>query len=241
MGTPYSAVVFDFFGTLTRAMSRGPAHDRAALALGCDPAAFAGILDRTYRSRASGRYGDLPTTFRRIAEQLGRSPTSVQVAEAVRLKVRAIRDGIVLRTDAVRTLWTLRQAGLRTGLVSDCTAELPSLMGTLPVAGLLDTTVYSVQLGVTKPDPTLFLTACRTLGVHPRQCLYVGDGGSRELSGARAVGMTAVRLAAADLADHLVFDPDPDWTGASVPELSAVVDLALAAGEAPARRDVPGR
>jgi putative hydrolase of the HAD superfamily len=237
MGTPaYGAVIFDFFGTLTTAMTRGPAHDRAALALGCDPVAFADVLDRTYPLRASGRYGDLPTTLRRIARQLGRSPSPGQVAAAVGLKVQALQEGISLRPDAFRTLWTIQEAGLLTGLVSDCTQELPALVADLPIAPLLDTTVYSVQMGVTKPDPILFLTASRRLGVHPRQCLYVGDGGGRELSGARAVGMTAVRLAAPDLAGHLVFDREPDWGGASVPKLESVVDLALVS---PAPRDVP--
>jgi putative hydrolase of the HAD superfamily len=229
MDTPaYSAVIFDFFGTLTKAMGRGPAHDRSALALGCEPAAFADRLNRTYRSRASGHYGDLPTTFRRIAGELGHSPSPAQVTEAVRLKVLAIRDGISLRPDAIRTLWTLRKAGLRIGLISDCTHELPDLVATLPVAQLIDAAVYSIELRATKPHPKLYQTVCRRLFVHPRQCLYIGDGGGRELSGAQAVGMTAVRLDAPDLAGHLVFNREPDWTGASVPALAAVIDLALA-------------
>ena len=53
----------------------------------------------------------------------------------------------------------------------------------------------------------------------------MGDGGSRELTGAAAVGMTPVRLNAPDLADHLVFNRDDDFAGLSVPSLSAVVDL----------------
>jgi putative hydrolase of the HAD superfamily len=228
----YRAVVFDFFGTLTGAMKRGPAHDQAARALGCDPAAFADMLDRTYQARASGRYGDAGAGFYRIARQLGRSPGPRQVAEAVHLTTGALRDGIRLRPDAVRTLWRLREAGLLTGLVSDCTHDLPPLVPSMPIAGLLDATVYSVHLGVTKPHPALFHTVCRRLDVLPEQCLYVGDGGGRELSGARSIGMTAVRLAAPDLAEHLVFDREPSWAGASVTSLSAAADLALA-GHAP--------
>ncbi len=113
-------------------------------------------------------------------------------------------------------------------MVSDCTSDLPALLPSLPIAGLLDATVYSVHLGVTKPHPALFQTACLRLGVAAEQCLYVGDGGGRELSGARSVGMTAVRLAAPDLAGHLVFDREPNWAGMSVSSLAAAADLALA-------------
>lgn len=229
MSIGYQAVVFDFFGTLSQAMKRGPAHEQAARALGCDPTAFTDMLDRTYQARASGRYGDPGMGLYRIARHLGGSPRPGQVAEALHLTTLAMRDGIRLRPDAVRTLWRLRNAGLRTGLVSDCTHDLPALLPRMPIAELLDATVYSVHLGVTKPHPALFETVCHRLGVAPQQCLYVGDGGGRELSGARSVGMTAVRLAAPDLTGHLVFDREPDWGGASVTSLSAAADLALAA------------
>jgi putative hydrolase of the HAD superfamily len=227
MSTEYLAVVFDFFGTLSKAMARGPAHDQAARALGCDPVAFTDMLDRTYQARASGRYGDAGTGLYRIARHLGRSPAPGQVAEALHLTAGALRDSIRLRPDAVSTLWRLRKAGLRIGLVSDCTHDLPALLPAMPIAELLDATVYSVHLGVTKPHPALFQTVCHRLGVRPEQCVYVGDGGGRELSGARSVGMTAVRLAAPDLVSHLVFDREPDWDGATVASLSAAADLAL--------------
>jgi putative hydrolase of the HAD superfamily len=225
--TGYRAVIFDFFGTLTTAMTRGPAHDLAAVALGCEPGAFAAQLDRTYPVRASGQFGDAGTAMWRIARRLGSSPGPAQVTEAVRLKTAAIRAGIRIRPDAVGTLTRLRDAGLRTGLISDCTEELPELMAELPVASLLDAMVFSVEQGVTKPHPRLFLTACRLLGVSPHQCFYVGDGGGRELSGARATGMTAIRLAAPDLAGHLVFDREAEWTGASVESLTDLLDVAL--------------
>jgi putative hydrolase of the HAD superfamily len=38
--------------------------------------------------------------------------------------------------------------------------------------------------------------------------------------------MTAVRLAAPDLADHLVFGADEDWHGLAVPTLGQAVALA---------------
>lgn len=40
-----------------------------------------------------------------------------------------------------------------------------------------------------KPDPAIYLLACRRLGVAPEDCVFVGDGGDRELEGAAAVGM----------------------------------------------------
>jgi putative hydrolase of the HAD superfamily len=140
-------------------------------------------------------------------------------------RINALRADTVLRPDAVSTLTALKERGLATALVSDCTHELPAFLPGLPVAGLLDARVFSVELGVCKPDPAIYLAACEQLGVHPEECLYVGDGGSHELTGAEAVGMTAVRLAAPDLADHLVFDRDTDFTGPAVASLTDLLDF----------------
>jgi putative hydrolase of the HAD superfamily len=106
-----------------------------------------------------------------------------------------------------------RKSGLLTGVISDCGPELPRYLPTLPIAGLLDACVHSIEVGVCKPDPEIYRIACRRLDVVPAQCLYIRDGGSQELSGARAVGMTAVRLAAPDLAGHLKFNSEQSWTG----------------------------
>src|ERR1700759_1980483 len=204
----YRAVVFDFFGTLTRSVQRGPQHAEIARSLGADPDAVRGVLDRTFRARAVGRYGDAAATLRWVIEQAsGRPPPAqrpaggtaaapprqAQVRAGVPARINALKADTRLRGDAVSALSAIRRRGLRTAVISDCTHELPAFLPSLPVGPLLDAKIYSVRLGVCKPDPRIYLAACRELDVEPGECLYVGDGGSHELSGAAAVGMTPVR------------------------------------------------
>ena len=222
----YRAVVFDFFGTLTRSVRRGPQHADIARALGCDPDVVAGILNRTFRTRARGVFGSAEATLRWVTEQAGGRPRSEQLAAAMPARIDALRADTVLRAEAVGTLAALKEHGFATGLISDCTHELPAFLPRLPVAALLDAQIFSIEQGVCKPDPRIYLAACVQLGVAPQECLYVGDGGSRELTGAEAVGMTAVRLAAPDLADHLVFDHDTGFHGRSITDLTEVLELA---------------
>ncbi len=221
----YRAVVFDFFGTLTRSVQRGPQHAEIARALGADPEAMLGVLDRTFRARAVGRYGSAESTLRWVIEQAGGRPRTAQLRAGVPARVSALRADTRLRDDAVSTLTAVKRRGLATALISDCTHELPAFLPGLPVAPLLDAKIYSVRLGVCKPDPRIYLAACAELGVEPEDCLYVGDGGSHELSGAAAVGMTPVRLAAPDLVNHLVFDPDTEFVGRTIRTLSDVIGL----------------
>jgi putative hydrolase of the HAD superfamily len=221
----YRAVLFDFFGTLTESIQRGPQHAAIARSLGCEPEALTAVLDWSFHARALGLFGSAEATLRWVSEQAGGQPSTAQLCAAFTARVAALRTDTRLRPDAVATLRALRQRGVWTAVVSDCTHELPVFLPLLPVAPLLDAKVYSVQVGRCKPDPIMYLTACWELGVQPEECLYVGDGGSRELTGATEAGLTAVRLDAPDLRDHLVFDADETFSGTRVETLMEVVDL----------------
>ncbi len=225
----FQAVLFDFFGTLTCSAPRGAAHRAAADLLGCPPEVFVDVLDRTFYQRATGRLGTAEATLRWVCEQAGVRPSEEALRSAVAARHRAVRADIRLRAEAVPTLVALRRRGLRTGLVSDCTHELPAYLPRLPIDPLLDVRVLSVQVGRCKPDPELYRAACHHLAVEPAACLYVGDGDSQELTGAERAGMTAVRLASPDLTDHLVFNPDATWVGPELECLSEVVALVDAA------------
>ncbi|HZN19213.1 MAG TPA: HAD-IA family hydrolase [Micromonosporaceae bacterium] len=219
----YRAVLFDFFGTLTQAVQRGRAHTKIARSLGCDPAAFIDVLDRTFYLRAQGRLGTAEATLRWVCAQLDVHPSDEQLRRACAARVDAVRTDTRLRPDAVNALWALRRRGVSTAVVSDCGHELPAFLPELPVYPLLDRTVFSVHVGECKPHPAMYLTACAELDVPPAQCLYVGDGGSGELSGAAEAGMTVLRMDPPDLAHHLVFQTDLRWHGPAVRSLLQVV------------------
>ena len=114
----------------------------------------------------------------------------------MRLRLEFERPHIVPRPSTFATLRSIKSLGLKTCVVSDCSPELPQLWNATPFAPLFDATVFSCDVGVRKPNPKIYLEACRRLGVNPPECLFVGDGGSSELTGAAALGMRAILLAA---------------------------------------------
>jgi putative hydrolase of the HAD superfamily len=230
LGAGVRAVLFDFVGTLTRAYQRGPGHTWLARLIKSDPRDYLELLDRSYPQRVRGEYGDLVSSVRWLASQLGTTLSPRQLTHAVQARVDSTRADIRLRTEAVPTLSRLRESGVAIGLISDCTHEIPMIIAEMPIADLIHASVYSVDIGAAKPEPIMFTTAANILGVPPTDCLYVGDGGGRELSGARAVGMRAVRLAAPDLDHHLRFDPDPD---SGVPSIDSLGDIPGLLGEGP--------
>jgi putative hydrolase of the HAD superfamily len=127
-----------------------------------------------------------------------------------------------LRPEAPTVIGLLRDRGLRIGLVSDCTSELPDAWSRLPLAGLVDAPVFSCLERTRKPDPRLFHAVADRLPADPVACLYVGDGGGRELTGASGIGMRAVLLAGPDWHDHRDHRTEADWAG---PRISSLLEL----------------
>jgi putative hydrolase of the HAD superfamily len=225
-------VLFDYFGTLTRAVRQGPVHTRMSRHLGCEPDEWLDLMARTFYPRAGGRLGEPIDVLYDLAALLGARPGRPALRRVHAERVAAIGADGPLRPDAVPVLRAVRRRGLRIAVVSDCWYELPLLLPHLPVYPLLDARVYSVDVGRCKPHPAMYLAACERLDVAPQDCLYVGDGGSRELTGALAVGMVPIRLAAPDLVDHLTFRADHEFRGLSITSLSDLLPLvdALLAG-----------
>lgn len=217
------AVVFDFYGTLTPAASDATWVRHAAAvadALGVPAASMVAVLDESFPERISGALGDTEQTLRTLAARMGAQPTPGQIETAARVRQRHQTSLFTPRPEAVPVIGGLRARGLRIGLVSDCTAELPAAWPALALSALVDAAVFSCLEGTRKPDPRLFQAVAGRLGVSPAECLYVGDGGGRELTGASGVGMRAVLLAGPDWHRHGAVEREADWSGQRISSLT---------------------
>ncbi|GAB3869398.1 HAD family hydrolase [Dactylosporangium cerinum] len=235
----FSAVLFDYFNTCTTAVVRGDGHRQTAEVLGVDPDAWLALLDRTFDDRAKGAYGSVLTGLRALCAELGVQPTPARLRTAADLRVASLQQDAPPRPEAEPVLRLLRDRGVRTAVVSDCWFELPSVLPGTPLGRLFDVGVYSSQVGQAKPHPAMYRTACERLGVHPEACLYVGDGGGHELTGARRFGLTAVQLDAPDLGGHLTFHADLDWDGARITSLDQIPELVAGRMPLPATVGAP--
>jgi putative hydrolase of the HAD superfamily len=220
-----SAVIFDFFGTLTPGTPAGVWREQAAqvaAALGVDEQALFGAFHDSFGERVTGALGDLPQTMRALAGRLGLQPTPARLAAACRVRRQAQRELFTLRPDAIGVIEWLRGRGRKIGVLSDCTIELPEHWPELPISAVVDTAVFSCTAGFRKPDQRLFSLVTQGLAVDPGDCVYVGDGGGHELSGAREAGMRAVLLADDDWHASAAGEREEGWDGPRISSLSAL-------------------
>jgi putative hydrolase of the HAD superfamily len=113
-------------------------------------------------------------------------------AEVLRLRTGFTRAALVPHEGALETLEELGRRGYRRGLISVCSSDVEELWDETPFGAHLDTVVLSCSVGLSKPDPRIYLLAAERLGVAPEECLFVGDGANDELAGAERVGMKSV-------------------------------------------------
>lgn len=188
------AVLFDLFHTLVSLEVSQPPGPSVSTILG---------VDRDTWWRAWSESSDDYVLGRTVLE--GTLPARARVANPA-VTGEQIRQALLARPDRFRHVLThvepetlagltqLRTQNRRLGLVSNCGKDEIASWPDSPLAPCFDTVVFSCDVGLAKPDPAIYRLAATRLGVEPAECLFVGDGGSDELVGARAAGMTPVLL-----------------------------------------------
>lgn len=226
----YNAVIFDFFGTLVP-IYKVNAHNEllSEMAALLDiPSNF--FIDRwlnTFKERVTGKYPDVYSNIKKICIEFGVFPTNEQYDLAIEMRHKFTKNHIRPKRAVIRTLSRIKESGFGLGLITDCSSELPSIWKETEFAPYFDVTMFSCMEGTKKPDPTIYKKACTLLNVSPGECLYIGDGGSNELTGAKNVGMMPV----------LIFDKDEqgdadahrvdgeEWGGAVIYSFNEVMEL----------------
>jgi hypothetical protein len=97
--------------------------------------------------------------------------------------------------------WRTLPPGLRRELAGETIADLVGASclqrDKLASSGLshyFDVVVVSGDLGVVKPDASIFIDACSRLGVQPADAIMIGDSRTRDIDGALGAGLRAVWL-----------------------------------------------
>ena len=225
----YPAVIFDLFGTLVNNLSH-PEHRvlsaKVASEVGVPSDDFMQLWQETAFERNTGIFPTCAASLDHICRRLGVEPDEDGIGRAVEQRMEYIRGLLEPRPGTLEVLGALRERGHKTGLISDCTHEVPILWPETPFAPLVDVPVFSCSAGLKKPDRRIYLLAADQLKVPPENCLFIGDGGSDELGGARDAGMHPMlfRLDGDSTEPHLL--DRERWDGPAIESIHDVLAIA---------------
>ena len=225
----YKAVIFDLFGTLIPSFSLQEYREKVrqmAAVLEVDPEEFWRQWTTTFRESLIGTFSSQEDRIIHIGRELGSRPDIARVKEAEQIIFKYEEETMLPRPEAPGVLAELKSMELKIGLISDCSPEAPLLWKGTSLAPYFDSTIFSCLAGMQKPDPGIYRLATEQLGVEARDCLYVGDGSSTELTGASRAGMHAVQIRVPGEDDPDVYRVNKEgWQGTIITSLKEVLDL----------------
>ena len=190
---------------------------------------LAAVMQRRMAELVGGDFHDRWNAYRDrynqpIRSALASAGVPAELIEDV-CAVRAdyVRESLVPRPGAIETLRTLRERGYLVGLITVCTEEVETQWASSEFAGLFDAEVFSSSVGMSKPDPRIYLHCCELLGVEPHEAVFVGDGANDELAGARRVGMEAILIHREG--EDPLWREVHEWDGPRVTSIPGVLDV----------------
>jgi putative hydrolase of the HAD superfamily len=185
---PVRAVIFDYGGVLRRdGRETYDAVDREqGLPRGSLWSAYHDIPE--YRRSREGAI-DRPTFRAAIRRALARLADDARAEAALAALERRVAELPAVEPDMRALLERLRRAGrVRLGMLSNASPGQRRMFDELGVSALFDDVVVSADVGLAKPDPSVFRLAAERLGVEPAACLMIDDQPGH-LPGAEAAGL----------------------------------------------------
>ena len=188
-------IIFDLFHTLTAHESGWSEHPPTCSLLGIDPGVWNRALLENSRWRLIGDERDAVNIIRRLAHGIDPGIPIAVIEDASQRRVIRFRHSLTnIPPENVETLRALRAAGYKLGLVSNADVIEVSGWSDSPLSGLFDAEFFSCHVGCAKPDREIYERCLQALDLQAEECWFVGDGGSNELEGARAIGLQTVLM-----------------------------------------------
>lgn len=197
IGQQVAAILFDFGGTLD---GTSPWKDRMfrlcrAEGVAVTPEEF----DTAFYRVDDALVGALPATLsldetvRRLVAGLD---TALDLSDAVADRIaRRFTDDTTAEVQSHIPLLSELSSRYDLGLVSNFYGNLSQVCDDLGLGAMFGVIVDSTAVGWTKPDPRIFTHALDALGLACGQATFVGDSPSRDMAGARGIGMDHIWLA----------------------------------------------
>jgi len=189
------AVVFDLFHTLVEVQPEEAGGKTTSEILGVDRNEWNRVLWEDTHDRLVGLERDPVAILRKVAIAIKPDISHELILQAAESRLKRFSNSLHDVPDSsLEALSGLKAADKRIGLISNADVTEVEAWPTSPLAPYFDSTIMSCDVGEKKPDPAIYELSLKELGLNAHEVVFVGDGGSHELKGAQAVGMTTVMM-----------------------------------------------
>jgi HAD superfamily hydrolase (TIGR01509 family) len=189
---PYDAVLLDLYDTIVWS-EWFRLRDAIAARIGNDMEAgrLQKAFEQTRPARGVGEFGSVEGDMAAVLRAAGVTYDATLVDELVELERAHLANGVHLYDDAFPALSSLRERGVKTALVSNCSHSTRPVVERLGLDIAFDRVILSYETRAMKPDPVIYRAALEQLGGVPaKRALFVDDQ-PQYCDGGSSIGLDA--------------------------------------------------
>jgi len=146
-----------------------------------------------YKKRALGKITDENEIIEEIINIMPYDVSQKQKEEILCLRQERMRQALQMVDDKIiKTITEIHNQSIKIGLISNADKMDRKSWEESPLSKVFDDAVFSCDVGFLKPDVAIYNLAMKRMHAKDGQAVFVGDGGSDELTGAKNAGMITV-------------------------------------------------
>jgi putative hydrolase of the HAD superfamily len=189
------ALIFDLFHTLTALESTWTTAPMTSEILGVSKEDWNSQLLEKSRDRLTGADKDPFQINKMMAHAIDPTIPEELIRKATSIRIKRFAGALInIPENTIGTLKALKANGKKIGLVSNADVSEIKAWPQSPISELFDSTIMSCYVGMVKPEANIYNLSLKQLGLQPNECIFIGDGGSNELKGAKSVGLNTIMI-----------------------------------------------
>ena len=189
----FKAIYFDLFFTLIVPAYENVNNEFDILNMPVDEWEQYAENDLLYRERALGLVKTEAEIIDKIVSLIPFEVSVLQKEQVLFAREKRMKAALnMVSKKILDALQKIKSMDIKLGLISNADCIDCKYWNQSPLFQYFDDAVFSCDVGLLKPDRQIYELAMERLNVSPEQCLFVGDGGSNELCGAKSAGMETV-------------------------------------------------
>lgn len=186
-------VFFDLFFTLITPKYNNGRNENDVLEISKEQWEECAEDNDLYLERAIGKEKNPQKIIEKIIEKSEIKANDKQIKEILELRKDRFQKSLTdVDYKILEVLSDIKKSGKRLCLISNADVIDVMYWNQSPLSNLFDDAVFSYKVGYVKPQSEIYQIGLDKMNTIPEKSIFIGDGGSDELRGAKRLGMKTI-------------------------------------------------
>ncbi|WP_160688064.1 HAD family hydrolase [Clostridium sp. C2-6-12] len=186
-------VFFDLFFTLITPKYNNGRNENNVLEISKEQWEECAEDNDLYLERAIGKEKNPQKIIEKIIEKSEIKASNKQIKEILELRKDRFQKSLTdVDYKILEVLLDIKKSGKRLCLISNADVIDVMYWNQSPLSNLFDDAVFSYKVGYVKPQSEIYQIGLGKMNTIPEKSVFIGDGGSDELRGAKRLGMKTI-------------------------------------------------